>query len=218
MLRPIAIIVIGALSVVGCGGSDAVPSGLETPERAVVTWFEAIDADDASAATAAVNDASLAVLLAVENDVDAETLAAYLESGVPEAVAADYWASFSVNFAEFASRPISSLTVGEGHTFDAQGATYAAVPISAGPGAESIVFARDTGGAWEIDLVATLADGFGSLLADRFVSLGSDATDATIRSAYLETVAPALWAAMIEGEFGDEFNRVALTLVDDIEG
>ena len=73
-------------------------------------------------------------------------------------------------------------------------------------------------GGWEVDLVATLADGFSTLLADQYEGLGSTEDSATIRAAYAETVMPALWAAMSEGSFGDDFSRVALTLVASIEG
>ena len=217
MPRLLAVLLAGALVMTACSGSDDA-SGHETPERAVVAWFAAIDAGDAQAASDAVHDTSLALILAIENDVDAVTTAAYLEEGVPLPVQDTYWASFAEGFSAFASRPISTLTVGESTMFTAEGAEYAAVAIAAGPGAESLVFTRQRDdGAWEVDVVATLADGFASLLADLYDGLDASDEATAIREAYVDTVVPAMWAAMNDGTFGDDFNRVALTLVGAVD-
>lgn len=208
-----------ALAVSACSGSSSEPAGHETPERAVVAWFEAIDAGDAAGAAASVHDDTVALILAIENDLDASTTASYLEEGVPPAVHASYWSSFGEGFAAFASRPISTLTVGEASVSSVEGVEYAAVTIASGPNAESIVFTRQyDDGSWGVDVVATLADGFASLLADRYDGLDGSEEATTIRAAYADAVVPAMWAAMSDGRFGDEFNRVALTLVGAVGG
>lgn len=218
MPRVLLAVLACALLLVACGGSDD-GAGHETPERAVVAWFAAIDAVDAAAASGSVDDEGLALILAIENDIDSETLAGYLQDGVPIGVQDTYWASFAEGFSAFAARPISTLTVGESTTFTAEGRKYAAVTIAGGPSAESMVFARQrTDGTWEVDVVATLADGFASLLADLYDGLDASDEAVRIRQAYTDTVVPAMWAAMTDGTFGDDFNRVALTLVGAVEG
>jgi hypothetical protein len=211
-------VLASVLLVAACGSSEPEPAAFESPERAVVAWFDAVDAGDATAAARAVDDDSLAVILSIENDLDEGTTAAYLDNGVPIGVQQAYWQSFGVGFTEFASKPISSLTVGESATFEAEGVTFAAVPVSGGPSSESLVFTRlRDDGTWEVDMVATLGDGFSSLLADAYDDLGSGEAATTIRSAYVETVAPALWAAVADGSYGEDFNRVALTLLGEIQ-
>ena len=218
-MRPLLISVLLALVAAACSSGSDEPSGHANPERAVVAWFEAIDAGDAEAATGSVHADSLAVILSIENDLDEATTAQYLEDGVPEGVQAAYWSSFAQGFAEFASRPISSLTVGQSTTFTAEGAEFARVPISGGPSADSVVFTRmQDDGSWEVDLIATLGDGFGTLLADMFQDLSESEDADRIRVAYLEVVAPGVWAAITDGVYGDEFNRVGLALVGQIEG
>ena len=217
MFRILLFAALCSVVLAACGGDSGEPSGHENPERAVVSWFESIDDGDAPAATASVHDGSLALILAIENDLDTATTAAYLVDGIPIDVERSYWDSFADGFTEFASRPISSLTVGESEIFAAEGTTYARVPISSGPASQSVVFTRQgEDGSWEVDVVATLADGFSSLLADLYIRLGSGDDADTIRAAYGDVVVPAMWAAMADGAFGDDFNRVALTLVGEI--
>lgn len=214
MSRTILLVVVFGLAASACAGSESEPAGLETPERAVVAWFGAIDAGDTAAAAGSVHDDTVALILAIENDLDSETTAAYLADGVPIDVHEAYWSSFGEGFAAFASRPISTLTVGEASALTVEGVEYAVVPISSGPSAESVVFTRQyDDGSWGVDVVATLADGFASLLVDRYDELDGSEAAGTIRTAYVETVVPAMWAAMSDGGFGDDFNRIALTLV-----
>lgn len=218
MIRRTTILVLAALVLAACSGGGEDDAANATPERTVVAWFEAIDSGDSEVASGSVSDISLAVMLGIENGLDATTISAYIDEGVPADLATGYWASFGVGFAEFAARPISTLTVGEGEVFETEGTMFAAVPISAGAGSESVVLVRETEDGWKVDLIATLADGFGTVLADRYVGLGSDEASRAIRSVYADVVVPALWAAMAEGRFGDDFNRVALTLLTEIEG
>jgi hypothetical protein len=216
--RTFLLVFLVALGTAACSSDSAEPAGHANPERAVVAWFEAIDAGDASGATASVHDGSLAVILSIENDLDEGTTAQYLDSGVPAAVQSAYWASFAQGFADFAAKPISSLTVGQSTTFTAEGNEFARVPISGGPSTDSVVFTRmQPDGSWEVDLIATLGDGFGTLLADTYQGLSTSEDAERIRAAYLEVVAPGVWAAITDGSYGDDFNRVGLALVGQIE-
>ena len=216
-MRPLLISLLIALVAAACSTSSE-PAAYENPERAVVSWFEAIDAGDADAASRAVQEESLALILAIENDLDEATTASYLEDGVPDGVQQGYWDSFAQGFTEFASRPISSLTVGQSTTFTAEGNEFARVPISGGPSAESVVYTRmRDDGSWEVDLIATLGDGFGTLLADLYQGLPADETGDAIRAAYVAVVAPGMWAAITDGVYGEDFNRVGLALVNQID-
>ena len=216
-MRPLLISLLIALVAAACSTSSE-PVAYENPERAVVSWFEAIDGGDTDAASRAVHEDSLALILAIENDLDDATTAMYLSDGIPAAVQQGYWQSFAAGFTEFASRPISSLTVGQSTTFAAEGDEFARVPISGGPSAESVVYTRmRDDGSWEVDLIATLGDGFGTLLADLYQGLPDDETGDTIRSAYAAVVAPGMWAAITDGVYGDDFNRVGLALVNQID-
>lgn len=216
----LALALLACAVVLGsCSGAGDVAGGHETPERAVVAWFDAIDAGAVQDASDSVHDGSLALILAIENDLDTATTAEYLTDGVPLGVQDGYWSSFAEGFSAFASRPISTLTVGESESLTVEGEEYAMVPISSGPAARSVVFTRQrSDGSWEVDVVATLADGFATLMVDLYDELDGSEDAATIRDAFTDTVVPAMWAAMAGGEFGDEFNRVALTLVGSVEG
>lgn len=207
------------LAVIGasCAATPESDEALSTPEGAVVTWFEAIDSGDVDAASRAIHPESLALILAIENDTPIETLAAYLSGGVPLDVQASYWQSFSVGFTDFAAKPISTLSVGRAEQFVSEGENFASVPISGGPGSDSVVIARmRADGTWEVDMVASLGDGFSKLLLERYDELGSDEAAVRVRLAYVEVVAPSMWAAMTDGSFGDVFTRTALTILDRI--
>jgi hypothetical protein len=218
VFRTLTLVVAFAIVAPACSGPSADPAGHDSPERAVVAWFEAIDAGNPDAASDAVHNGSLTLILAIENDLDEATTADYLDTGVPIEVQAAYWSSFADGFSQFASRPVSTLTVGESELVVGGGHQFARVPITGGQGASSVVFTRQLpDGSWEVDLVATLADGFSSLLADRYDRLGSSEDAATIRAEFVDTVAPAMWAAIADGVFGEDFNRIALTLIGQIE-
>ena len=213
--------IVGALVLAAvaaaCSSTPAPDEALSTPEGAVVTWFEAIDSGDVDAASHAIHPESLALILAIENDIPIEELAEHLSNGVPLDLQSSYWNSFSLGFTDFAAKPISTLLVGQADRFVSEGEDFASVPISAGPGSDSVVIARmRVDGTWEVDMVASLGDGFSKLLLERYDELGSDEAAARIRLAYVEVVAPSMWAAMADGSYGDSFTRTALTILDRI--
>jgi hypothetical protein len=207
-----------ALVVSACSSADSEAPGHDTPELAVASWFEAIDAGDTEAASSAIHPHSLALILGTENDLPPEVTSDYLDNGVPIAVQESYWTSFAEGFSAFASRPVSTLAVGQATAFTSEGAEFARVPVSAGQAAESIVMTRmRDDGTWEVDMVATLADGFAKVLLGAYVDLPVDETGDLVRTAYRVTVLPSMWAAMAEGDFGDDFARSALALIEKVE-
>ncbi len=218
MSRISLILVAVSLLAAACSSSEPAPTGHDTPERAVVAWFDAIDASDAATASESIHPDSLALILGIENALPAEVTAQYLTEGVPVELQVGYWQSFAEGFAEFASRPVSSLTVGEATPFTSEGIEFASVPISSGPTSESVVITRmRDDGSWEVDMVASLGDGFANLLLSAYTSLPEGEAGDTVRAAYVETVVPSLWAAMADGSFGEDFARSALAVIDAVE-
>jgi len=213
--RGIRIVVLVALVASACSGGSAEPPRFETPEQAVAAWFDAIDGNDAASASSAIRPDSLALILSSENGLTPETTSDYIENGIPMSVQEDYWASFADGFSAFASRPVSTLTVGQASMFDAGGTKFARVPVSGGQAAASFVITRmRDDGSWEVDMVASLADGFSKVLLDTYTHLPEDASGDIVREAYKDTVVPAMWAGMAEGGFGDDFARSALALIE----
>jgi hypothetical protein len=208
-----------ALAVTACGTGDTEDETLHsTPEGAVVSWFDAVDAGDVQTASKAIHPESLALILGIENDLSHEELADYLSHGVPLDMQTSYWTSFSQGFTDFANKPLSTLSIGEAEVFDSDGEEFASVPISGGPGADSVVIVRKRADAtWEVDMVASLGDGFSKLLLDLYDELDASEASVRIRLAYAEVVAPSMLAAMTDGSFGDTFAVIALTLLDRIE-
>ena len=215
MLKKALPLVLIAVVAAACSSAPAESDGHENPERAVVAWFEAIDGGDAEGASSATHSETLALILGIENGLDAVAIATYLDDGVPMEMQAPYWESFADGFVEFASRPISTLTVGESERFTSEGHEFASVPISGGPGSGSVVIARErVDGSWEVDLVASFGDGFAQLLAGEYDDLPDTENGDRVRLAYAETVVPSLWAAMTDGSFDDDFTRTALAIID----
>jgi hypothetical protein len=208
------LIALGLLAS-ACSGEAADP--MAVPPQVVANWFDAVEAGDIEAAGASVVAGSLAVVLAVENDLTSEQLAVLAADGVPADAASAYWASFRDGFSAFAGRPMSTLAVGDYNEFESEGEQYAAVEVTGTSGAVTTVFTRlGDDGMWEVDLVASLGSGFvGHLRASHAVlPVGEEGSAA--RDVYREIVEPAMWAAMAAGEFGDDFARQALALVEEI--
>ena len=200
-----------------CSPDPVAVTGLETPEAAVVAWFDSVDAGQPETASNATYDQSLALILGLENGLDAATIAAYLDDGVPISVQASYWASFSEGFVEFASRPLSTLTVGESAMYSSEGVEFATVPIANGGAAGAVVITRMTAeGTWVVDLVASLGDGFAKLLASNYDVIPIGESGDRIRLAYAQVVVPSLWAALASETFDDDFTRTALAIIESV--
>lgn len=183
------------------------------PPAVVAGWAEAVDAREFEAATAAVYEPSMVIVLAAENAIPASDTAAMLDTGITPAAAAAYWSSFRDGFGAFAGRPISTLDVGSSTEVEAGGAEWAVVSVGVQEDASALVFTRDVDG-WSVDLVATLATGFVEPLLTYLEGLPDDEDGATVREAYKAVVVPAMWVAIDAGGYGDEFARRALSLIE----
>lgn len=199
------------VAATGCGASEENPES--SPPAIVAGWAEAVEVRDFDAATEAVYEPSMVIVLAAENNLPASETAAMLSDGVPPAVAAAYWSSFRDGFDAFAGRPISTLNVGSSEELDAGDVRWAVVAVSAQEDASAPVYTRDDGG-WLVELVATLAPGFIEPLDAYLKSLPDDADGDIVRQAYIDVVVPALWAAIEAGGHDDDFTRRALALIE----
>jgi hypothetical protein len=211
MKRMLSILIMPALVATGCGASADDPES--SPAAVVAGWAEAVEVRDFDAATDAVYEPSLVIILASENDLPSADTAAMLNDGITPAAAAAYWSSFRDGFDAFAGRPISTLNVGAPSEVEAGGETWAKVPVSVQATASAPSFTRAVDG-WAVDMVATLAPGFVEPLLNYYRALPDDENGATIREAYTTVVVPAMWVAIEAGGHDDEFARRALTLIE----
>ena len=207
----VSILVVLAAFAAGCGASEE--DSESSPPAVVAGWVEAVDTRDFEAATDAVYEPSLVIVLAAENAIPASDTAAMLDKGITPAAAAAYWSSFRDGFDAFAGRPISTLNVGSSAEVEGGGVNWAVVAVGVGEGASAPTFTRDADG-WAVDLVATLATGFVEPLLAYLEDLPDDEDGATIRESYEAVVVPAMWAAIEAGGHGDDFARRALTLIE----
>ena len=207
----VPLVLVFALVASACGGSQDDPES--SPPAVVAGWAEAVEARDFPAATAAVFEPSMVLVLAAENALPAAETAAMLTNGVTPAVEAAYWSSFRDGFGAFAGQPISNLNVGGASELEAGGAVWAVVTVSAQDDATAAVFTRDADG-WSVDLVATLAGGFVDPLSRYLESLPDDTDGETVRTAYADVVIPAMWAAIEAGGHDEDFARRAVALIE----
>ncbi len=207
----VPLVLVFALVASACGGSQDDPES--SPPAVVAGWAEAVEARDFPAATAAVFEPSMVLVLAAENALPAAETAAMLTNGVTPAVEAAYWSSFRDGFGAFAGQPISNLNVGGSSELEAGGAVWAVVTVSAQDDATAAVFTRDADG-WSVDLVATLAGGFVDPLSRYLESLPDDTDGETVRTAYADVVIPAMWAAIEAGGHDEDFARRAVALIE----
>jgi hypothetical protein len=208
-LIPLILALVMAASA--CGASEEDPES--SPPAIVAGWAEAVEVRDFDAATVAVFEPSMVLVLAAENNLPASETASMLADGVTPAVAAAYWSSFRDGFDAFAGRPISTLNVGASEEIEAGDVQWAVVTVRAQEDASASVFTRDEGG-WLVDLVATLAPGFIEPLDAYLGALPDDTDGDAIRQAYVDVVVPAMWAAIEAGSHGDDFARRALALIE----
>jgi hypothetical protein len=211
MKRLLSLLIMSAVVAAGCGASGDDPE--TSPAAVVASWAEAVEVRDFDAATDAVFDPSLVIVLAAENNLPASDTAEMLNDGITPAAAAAYWSSFRDGFDAFAGRPISTLNVGAPSEIEAGGEMWAKVPVSVQEAASAPAFTRDADG-WAVDMVATLAPGFVEPLLSYLQSTPEDEDGATIRDAYATVVVPAMWVAIEAGDHDDEFARRALVLIE----
>jgi hypothetical protein len=210
-MRPLLLASVIAVFTAACSS----PSGdVIQPAPAVVEdWLASIDANDYASATTHTFAPSMAIVIALENQLSAADTASLLSDGIPAAVSASYWSSFRTGFDAFAGFGLTELGVGAADPIFTEGVQFAAVSVDDPESGTGLIFTRDATDR-QVDLVATLAPGFVDQLLVIYQGLPSGEDGDAVRSAYEDTVVPAMWAAISSGRYDDEFNRRALALID----
>jgi len=216
MRRALLLSVAIALVAAACSNSEpSQAAAAEVPTEAVARWFEAVENGDVDEAAATTVDGALAIVLALENDMDSSEMSSLVVDGVPEDLAGAYWASFRQEFADFAGRPISTLRVGGYREFEAQGVDYAAVTIIGRSDTEGTVYTRlEDEGGWAVDLLATVGSGFVGVMQRSYESIPEGEEGDAAREAFRELAAPSLWAILASGGADDGFTREAFGFLE----
>lgn len=192
------------------------PDAVDPAPVVVEEWLNSIDDNDYEAATGQTYEPAMAIVIAVENGLDTADTAALLNDGIPPAMSASYWSSFRTGFGAFAGFDLSDLGVDTAEPIFAEGVQFAAVSVDDNASGSGLIFTRDAAER-EIDLVATLAPGFVDQLLNVYRALPADDDGDVVRTAYMDTVVPAMWAAISSERHDDEFNRRALALIDSVD-
>lgn len=186
---------------------------IQPAEVVVEEWLASIDANDYVVATDHTFEPSMALVIAIENQLEAADTAALLADGIPDSVSASYWSTFRSGFDAFAGFGLSDLGVGSSEPIFSEGVQFAAVGVEDREAGSGLIFTRDATDR-QVDLVATLAPGFVDPMLTAYEALPTGVDGDAVRTAYEETVVPAMWAAISSGRHSDDFTRRALALID----
>ena len=184
----IALLVLAA----ACSGGDSdttMPS--QFPTGSVRSWFDALEADDESAALVLTYQRSMLIVVGAENALAIDDLAPLLRRGATESSAEAYMADFGDALRD---RYGSSLTEVSVDGFNQIGDSYAAVTVT-GEGEATIITRRNSDGLWQVDLVGTLGPALIGQIRSLLDAEGEDDDQATIRQAFELDIVPALDAA-----------------------
>jgi hypothetical protein len=211
--RALLVVIAFALALAACSSSES--AVVDAAPVVVEEWLAAVDASDFEAATGRTYAPAMAIVIAVENDLTTAETAGFLTEGIPASVAAAYWSSFEDGFAAFAGYPLAALAVGSSEEIFSEGVQFAAVSVTDPGDGDGTIFTRAARDR-QVDLVATLAPGFVDPLLRAYDELPGGTDGDVVRTAYEETVVPAMWAAISSGQYDDEFTRRALALIDSV--
>jgi hypothetical protein len=179
------------LAASACGGTagDDGADARAFPSSAVAAWLEAVDGGDAAAVEEVVEPATLAVVVAAENGLDAPQTLSAIDEGIPASLAAGYWDEFNRDFSEFSGRALGGLAVGDFE--ELPGGEFAVVDIGQEESATDVVVVKTDDG-WRVDMVATLGVGVIAPLSRAFADLPATETADSVRTAFRERVVPSL--------------------------
>lgn len=219
-MRATAVTIALAMLLVACG-PDEEPATATTgvtelgPRDVVSGWIDAVIASDAETLANLVEPVGLVILAAIENGFSEEEIVALLDNGVPLELIEEYWTSFRGGFADFASVPLQSVTVGRFDEFMLGEARYAGVVITSGEGV-TLVITSKRAQDWRLDLIGSFGPAFAAQLRRMLVNLSNSPAGERIRDAYRTDVVPGLLAALRRAPgnrvLGAELERMALLL------
>ncbi len=196
MGRLLLLVACCALVAAGCSGEPVEQARtLSTPTGAVADWLGAVAAGDVAAIATATEPANVALVAAAENRFTVDQLAAVAESGLPDATASSYWATFGDGFADFLGVSLDAVSVNDAERFQVGEEEFAAVTIGVDD-ATTEVITHLTSEGWKVDLVATSGPTL-AVQIRRLVTEMAGHADQDIARIYVLTAARSLDAAHV---------------------
>jgi hypothetical protein len=194
----IATVLAFTLSLAACSSAVEVTTTSTTvaielpdrPELAVDQMVAALMIKDVRRARHLTSDEQLAILVALEGG-GVEELAAMLQRGVPDEVAANFWTSFVEGFPDLVGESVEDMDFGTSIPRRIGGIEFMSFPVAFGTASAGTEwFVRLTEHGWQIDLLATFVGPFASALE----SLVRRTTDPDVLEA-IRSHAPSIEAA-----------------------
>lgn len=180
-MRLFQLIMVVALLVSACGGSDTVEpqvvpderTGATDPELAVSGIIRAIESGDSAVLDSLTLTDQLGLVALVEGANPSEAEAAL--GFASEQIAATFWASFASGIEDFLDAGVDDIRIGDVETVDVPGARYATVDVEFPLDSANRVFVVTDQDGWRVDLIATFPAAFLSSIpfaAERAASPG----------------------------------------------
>lgn len=193
-MKLLRVLVATGLVLTACGGSGATDEPESTyPTGTVREWLVAVSARDVVRLVNIVDQDSLVIVIAIENQIPADDVERMLVQGLAPETIADYWVSFAGAYGTYTGLALDSITVRGFEQFAVDDVVFARVEVGddQDPG---VVFTRSYDGIWKVDLVATLGDALFPVIEDfiRAVPQGNDGSQ--LRAELQEAILPALLA------------------------
>jgi hypothetical protein len=213
-MKLLRVLLATGLVFAACGGSGESDEPTSTyPAGTVRDWLVAVSSRDVPRLVDIVDQDSLVIVIALENQIPADEVERMLVQGLSVETVADYWVSFAGAYGTYTGLALDSVTVRGFEQFAVEDTVFAHVEVGdeLDPG---VVFTRSYDGIWKVDLVATLGDALFPLIEDFVRTIPSDSP--RLRAELQEAIVPALFAIDSQKPQGErratEIARIAAQL------
>ncbi len=193
-MKLLRVLVATGLVFAACSGSSDVDEPVNTyPTGTVREWLVAVSARDVTRLVDVVDQDSLVLVIAIENQIPVDDIERMLVQGLAPETVADYWVSFAGAYGTYTGLALDSVTVRGFEQFAVDDVVFAHVAVGDenDPGS---VFTRSYDGTWRVDLVATLGDALFPLIEDFVSTIPSGSTGDQLRAELQDVLIPALQA------------------------
>ncbi|GBE23903.1 hypothetical protein BMS3Bbin02_00168 [bacterium BMS3Bbin02] len=193
-MKLLRVLVATSLVLAACGGSGATDEPASTyPTGTVREWLVAVSTRDVARLVNIVDQDSLVIVIAIENQIPADDVERMLVQGLAAETIADYWVSFAGAYGTYTGLALDSVTVRGFEQFAVEDIVFARVEVGddQDPG---VVFTRSYDGIWKVDLVATLGDALFPVIEDFVRGIPNGDETSQLRAELREAILPALLA------------------------